>query len=233
MLRVLMVLEDYGELMFLQTVLKKMGFDVDSTQNPRSLRDSLLAMNPDILIMTAYGKKVKGLELAANVRKVRDLPHIILMRGMGQDEVEDEMINGWLQSPVAAQALLDIVARLSNINPQVLQEKFSKLKLTEVEQERARVLKAQDVLGPTLEKSADGKALGNFGVLKDSTLSTSDREARYAKFLDEKPPEKHGFAVKQVQEQVKALRRDEASADSEDLERQRREFVEHLFRKKD
>ena len=229
MLRVLMVLEDYGELMFLQTVLKKIGFDVDAIQNPRSFQDSLLRMNPDILIMTAFGKRVKGLELAKATKKVRDLPKILLLATSEQGREEDIAVNAWLESPLGAVMMLDTIADLCGLSKQVLQEKFHKLKLTEIEQERARVLHVADDGGPSLERSETTR---NFGVMQGSTLSSEDRKSRYAKFLTEPAPDKHGFAVKQVQEQVKALRREESSSNTEDLERERKAFVEHLFKKK-
>jgi DNA-binding response OmpR family regulator len=129
MLRVLMVLEDYGELMFLQTVLKKIGFDVDSTQNPRKFSDSLLSMNPDILLMTAVGKRIKGLELASQVRKQRGHPKIILIRtgALGKESAKDAEIDGWIESPVAAPDLLDKIAELCNLNKQILQDKLLKI----------------------------------------------------------------------------------------------------------
>lgn len=234
MLRVLMVLEDYGELMFLQTVLKKIGFDVDSTQNPRKFSDSLLSMNPDILLMTAVGKRIKGLELASQVRKQRGHPKIILIRtgALGKDSAKDAEIDGWIESPVAAPDLLDKIAELCNLNKQILQDKLLKLRMNEGGEVDARILKLEgEEPGGTLDKSA--QSAGNFGVLKASTMSSVDRQARYNQFLkDNEAPPSAGFGFKDVQEQVKALRKEETETDLADLERERRAFVEHLFKKK-
>lgn len=234
MLRVLMVLEDYGELMFLQTVLKKIGFDVDSTQNPRKFNDSLLAMNPDILLMTAAGKRIRGVELSTQVRKQRGLPKIILIRtgGFSQDSVKDAEIDGWLESPVAAPDLLDKIAELCHLNKQILQDKLLKLRMSETSEEQARVLKLEgEEHGGTLDKSVQSS--GNFGTLKASTMSSNERQSRYNQFLkDNDAPPSAGFGFKDVQEQVKALRKEESQSNLEDLERERRAFVEHLFKKK-
>lgn len=229
-----MVLEDYGELMFLQTVLKKIGFDVDSTQNPRKFSDSLLTMNPDILIMTANGKRIRGLELASQVKKQRGLPKIILIRAgsMTGGAVMDVEIEGWLDSPVAAPDLLDKIAELNGLNKQILQDKLLKLRMSETADEHARVLKLEgEQSGGTLDKSE--QPTGNFGSLKASTLSPDERKARYGQFLkDNSSPPSAGFGFKDVQEQVKALRKEETEEDLADLERERRAFVEHLFKKK-
>ena len=112
MLRVLLVLEDYGELMFLQTVLKKIGFDVDSIQNPRMFADSMLSLNPDVLVMTAYGKRIRGVEMVAGIKKNRGLPKIILIRSatLSKDIYKELDVDVWLDSPVAAPNLLDAIA---------------------------------------------------------------------------------------------------------------------------
>lgn len=229
MLRVLMVLEDYGELMFLQTVLKKIGFDVDAIQNPRSFQESVLRMNPDVLVMTASGKRVRGLDLMPQLKKIRGLPRVLMLHAPGAPPEAVADVDLWREAPLSAANLLKAIAELSQLNEQVLLDKFSKLHLSEEEQERERVLKIENIAEPSLNR---GENAGNFGVLKDSSLNASDRRDRYAKFLEGPPPEKHGFSVKQVQEQVKALRKEEATADNGDLERERRAFVEHLFKKK-
>jgi response regulator RpfG family c-di-GMP phosphodiesterase len=229
MLRVLMVLEDYGELMFLQTVLKKIGFDVDAIQNPRSFQESLLRMNPDVLVMTAHGKRVNGVNLVKTVKKIRGLPKILLLRGPNAIQDPDTEIDMWRETPLGARELLGAIAELCNLDKQMLQEKFQKLHLQEVEQEHARILKINEIAEPSLNKGGD---TGNFGMLKASSMPAEERKQRYDKFLKGEAPEKHGFSVKQVQEQVKALRKEETTEELDELERQRRAFVEHLFKKK-
>jgi|GEM_PF-1288303 len=232
MLRVLMVLEDYGELMFLQTVLKKIGFDVDAIQNPRQFQDSLLTMNPDVLVMTANGKKVKGLEMSRTVKRVRDLPKIILIRSGSLAHEEDLNVDVWLDSPVGAMPLLNAIGDICGLNKEVLADKFVKLRLQEVSDNEARVL-TLDVDPLTQEEmERPSKGAGNFEVLQDSTLSSADRQERYKKFLTAEVPVQVGFSVKQVADQVKSLRRDENPEELAELERQRKAFVEHLFKKK-
>jgi hypothetical protein len=235
-----MVLEDYGELMFLQTVLKKLGFDVDSIQNPRGFNGHVLSMNPDVLVMTALGKKVHGIDLSKGLRRVRGLPRVILLRANGQSEDPSAQVDAWLETPVPALTLLSTIGDLCGLNNQVLAEKFQKLRMQEIEEEKARVLKMIEGDGATLDRGQG--ANGDFGttlppkepppLLTPTTLAPAERSERYKKFLAEPPPKEHGFASRQVVEQVKALRRDESAADLADLERERKLFVEHLFRKK-
>lgn len=231
MLRVLMVLEDYGELMFLQTVLKKIGFDVDAIQNPRSFQDSVLRMNPDVLVMTANGKRVKGYELASGLKRTRGLPHIILIRTSGSAEMADAKIGGWLTSPVGALNLLNMIGDLCGLNKEVLAEKFGKLRLQEqAPGQDARVLSMESEEVEQLNRAE--KPSGNFGALQDSTANVAARKERFKKVLEQERPAHIGFSVKQVQDQVKNLRKDENSDDLAELERQRKAFVEELFKKK-
>ncbi len=234
MLRVLMVLEDYGELMFLQTVLKKIGFDVDAIQNPRNFQDSLLSMNPDVLVMTANGKKVKGIELSHTVKRMRGLPHIILIRGTQIVRDDNTNIDAWLDSPVGAMPLLNAIGDTCGLNKDVLAEKFVKLRLQEVGENEARVLTGDGVEPFALENMERSKVdPGNHEPLTSSTITSEQRNERYKKFLTSDIPVQAGFSVKQVQDQVKDLRRNENAEDLAELERQRKEFVAHLFKKKD
>jgi FixJ family two-component response regulator len=229
MLRVLLVLEDYGELMFLQTVLKKVGFDVDAIQNPRLFSDSLLSFNPEIVVMTAYGKRVKGLELSRTIKHVRGVPHVVLVRGAGQlaDAKPDVT---WIQTPIGATDLLGAIAAAGNLDRDVLNEKFQKLQASELfSEEQARSLKSVE-RGAALPKQ--DQYHGGSGTLVPSTLSHEERTERYKKFLADRPPSEHGFALKEVQQFVKTLRNEERQSDLEDLERERRAFVEHLFKRK-
>lgn len=231
MLRILLALEDYGELMFLQTVLKKIGFDVDSTQNSRKLADMLLAMNPDVLVMTGRGRRIKGIDIVPTIKKTRGHPKIILIRSGGLIKDESLPVEGWLDSPVGAPDLLDKIAELNNLNRQILQEKLLKLRMQEGEADPGRVLKMLDTENPATMARAE-KPAGNFGVLKASTMSSNDRQSRYKKFIDDTEVNPVGFNPKGVQADVKELRNQETSSDLEELERQRRAFVEHLFKKK-
>lgn len=252
MLRILLVLEDYGELMFLQTVLKKIGFDVDSIQNPRSFQDSLLSMNPDVLVMTAQGKRVKGMELCKGVKRVRGVPRLIMLHQGSQTHDDEAMVDGWLTSPVGAVDLLNMVGDLCGLDKAVLSDKFHKLRITENSEDGNRILHihSPDEDG-TLEPSVDTKSgfvpeekpapapkpaakpapTAETMAIAPTTMTANERAQRYKKFTAETPAH-IGFTVKQVQEQIKTLRKIENPEERADLERERKAFVNHLFTKK-
>jgi len=240
-----MVLEDYSEMMFLQTVLKKVGFDVEGIQNTRSFNDHLLNMNPDVLLMTSHGKQVHGFELSKGVKRARGIPHVILVHAAGHKVEADAAVQGYVVSPVNANELLGMISDLCKLDKTLYQEKLAKLHLPELEAEKARVLKINEVAEPLLGKGREGApdptdagdaAPSSVVILAKSTMSDEERAQRYSKFSKQATEFTHikgkGFGLKQVQDHIKALRKEERETDLVDLERERKAFVEHLFRKK-
>ena len=70
------------------------------------------------------------------------------------------------------------------------------------------------------------------GDLAASTMPSQERAQRYQKFLQEQKPAQKGFTIKDVQDKVRELRKHESPENLADLERERKLFVEHLFKKK-
>jgi hypothetical protein len=245
MLRVLMILEDYAELMFLQTVLKKIGFDVEGLQNPALMDASILRLNPDLLIMTAHGKRVNGVHLSRMVKRLKGLPHIILMRAQGGPIDPDPNIEGWVESPVVFPVLLRAISDVCELDYAALDEKFGKLKAKEIEEEKARILSQPSNNEAILDRStgssgefqpaAPAPGPNVFNRMKPTTVDADQRKARYDQFLSEHKGENNLegplFNRKKVHEQVEALRKAQ-SATADELDKERRAFVEQLFKKK-
>src|SRR5580700_5245585 len=105
MLRVLLVLEDYGELVFLQILLSKLGFDVGTVKNPKAMQDSMAKLNPDVVFLTAKGKRVNGTELSAQIKRVQGRPKIVLLAPTPirdrLSKVEIQHAEAVLESPVS------------------------------------------------------------------------------------------------------------------------------------
>lgn len=133
-MRVLLVLDDYNELLYLQTLLKKLGFDVDGIQNDRNFSDTNLAFHPSLVIATAVGKRVNGIAMAEGLNKTKLMPKVILLappilveklKGKTIDNV-DRIIS----SPVQAKEVLLCIAQICSLDPNVLMEKYRRIKKT-------------------------------------------------------------------------------------------------------
>lgn len=164
MLRVLLVIDDYNELIYLQTLLKKLGFDVEGLQNQKKYADLSLAFNPQLLIATARGAKIDGLALAKTVRKNRGFPKVIILRSAGQavlqEELEDAGVDMMLDSPINPKELILALASFGNMDEAALLEKYSKIKgLMPVSRgEGQREPLSEELLGPTRLTKAENQA---------------------------------------------------------------------------
>lgn len=131
MLRVFLVIDDYNELIYLQTLLKKLGFDVEGLQNQKKYSDVSLGFNPQILITTAHGKKVDGLLLAQSIQKHRGLPKILALKTdntYSQEDFDGSGVDMVLDSPVSPQKLIYAIATLGAVDENTLLDKYAKIK---------------------------------------------------------------------------------------------------------
>src|SRR5262249_39052669 len=85
------------------------------------------------------------------LKRKRGIPHTVLLRAASAPDDIDSSVEGWLVSPVAAIDLISMIGDLCGLNKQVLFDKFSKLKLKEIEHEKARILKLGDHQGQSFE----------------------------------------------------------------------------------
>ena len=139
MLRTLLVIDDYGEMVFLQTLLKKVGFDVEGIQSPRAVGDAILNFNPDLIILTANGKRINGVDISEGIKRASGRPRLVLLvpeqlmdRFQG---VQLKNIDAFVGSPIKPAALLQKVAEVGGLDGALLAEKYAKLKSSQVQSE--------------------------------------------------------------------------------------------------
>src|SRR5262249_36377694 len=134
MIRVLLALDDYSELVFNQTMLKKMGFDVVGVQTPHAVSENLLSFGPQVLVVSAHGKKINGIHLTQTIRRPRGFPKIFLVFHSHQassaerKEAEGAVYEVALESPIDPKVLLQNIAEHTNLDAKQLLEKFEKVK---------------------------------------------------------------------------------------------------------
>ncbi len=131
MLRVFLVIDDYNELMHLQTLLKKIGFDVEGLTNQKKYQDVSLGFNPQILVTTSHGKKVDGVLLARNINKRRGMPKILAVKTdekYSATDFEDAGVDLVIDSPISPSKLLIALANLGGVDEAVLIDKYNKMK---------------------------------------------------------------------------------------------------------
>lgn len=231
MLRVLIAVEDYSELLFLQTLLKKIGFDVEGVQNERNFEEARLSLNPEVILVSARGKRLKGLEFAGQYKKIRGFPKIILLYGAtAAPSSESELPPGAdavLESPVNSKSLLSLLAELGDLDSQTLIEKYRKIKASlSAEKVDDLELLRRDTVSEEDAEQFDSKPA------KEKDAASETRNERYKRFLETmEKPEHDGFDRTKVMRFHKKIRASEDVKEVEALEKERQAFVKALFKK--
>lgn len=132
MLRVMLVIDDYNELVYLQTMLKKVGFDVDGIQNQRSFDDHRLSFNPEVILATAMSSGVNGLEMAEKLKRPHGVPKVLLIlpsKLSGKmDQLKLSNVDATITSPINPRRLLEALSSLGGLQKDQLLEKYDKIR---------------------------------------------------------------------------------------------------------
>lgn len=139
--KILLVYEDYTELMTLETAFKKVGFDVIGLSNEYLVGDQIVGFNPDLVVVSGKGGKVNSLGVG---KKLKEMPRwqgktvlIFTSKPQPQDllKIRVDMV---LEAPVPAQRLLQVVAKLLEKDESLLSERFGRA-VSESEEEATRM----------------------------------------------------------------------------------------------
>ena len=230
-------------MMYLQTLLKKLGFDVDSLTNSRKFQDTILGFNPKFIVLTALGKKVNGLEITKSIVKRNSSPRVLLLKSIGQvfskGELSDPKIDKVLESPVN---ILNLLKSICDYDDGLKYEQLS-LKLTNIltsEKETLETPQHVKALASENEKEEVIHIKGGVpsGDIKSSqpaiktNLDWSDRSQKYEKFLQNlknAPVGFGGFPKAKIKDFNKKHRIDNRNEKMEKLDQHKKDFVKALY----
>lgn len=131
MSKVLLCYEDYSEMMTIQSVLKKVGFDVLTISSEFSLSQQILSFNPDIVVGYGRGPKVATVGVG---RRMKEMPRwlgrvvLIFPAGAKPDPADLARIrmDMALEAPLEVTRLIQVLANLTNQDPRLLVERMMK-----------------------------------------------------------------------------------------------------------
>jgi CheY-like chemotaxis protein len=203
MRRILLVVDHYTELIYIQSLLKKIGFSVDGVQSDRGFEEAVLRTNPDLVIFSLRSKRFYGIELLSLIRQT---PKTIVLAPKSVVEVAGSLAElapagRVLETPVQAVELLSALADLGSLDLQGLLAKYSKIR-----------------------SYLPGVAAAE--PLPDRFHSQAREERMKAALAQLQMPTANGYSRKRVQESVKETR---MASPPEDLDEERRQFVKKLF----
>jgi hypothetical protein len=129
--KVLLVYEDYSELMAIESLLKRVGFDVIGVTSEYSMTEQVLAFNPDLVVGAGRGGKVSAIGVGKRLKEMtrwhgksvlifqpnfKPAPHELM-------RIRVDMV---LEAPVLNSRLVQVVGRLLGHDDSVLQERLSR-----------------------------------------------------------------------------------------------------------
>ncbi|MNJ94620.1 hypothetical protein D3C87_123220 [compost metagenome] len=129
--KILLVFEDYGELMGVESSLKRVGFDVLGISNEYSLSEQVLSFNPEVVIGSGRGGKVNSIGVGKRLKEMtRWQGKSVLLfppnfKPSPQDliKIRVDMI---LESPVPPLRMVQVLAKLLGHDEAVLLERLNK-----------------------------------------------------------------------------------------------------------
>ena len=129
----MLVIDDYKELVALENLLRRLGFDVLSLGKDILVPDALVRFHPEIVIATAKGRAVDGLKVAARVKKQAPSPRVALAYTAGTapnlTEENKRVVDGLIAVPIQPASAIKLIAQLTGLEVAPLLEKFQKFTL--------------------------------------------------------------------------------------------------------
>ena len=216
MQRILIAIEDFNELVFCETILKKVGFNTQSYQTDLALYEAILGFNPDLLIMSAVGNRVNGIAYLAKLKtKNKNLP-VILVGQRNRLNVSDRQIVALLEPPLSPRILLEVISTLFDLDEEALVSKYEKSS------------EYREVKEKSIHIKGDSGERDHFRKFREN----KERSNRYKKLATAtKLPPFVGVSKNLVQDQVKDFRRGEDSDEIHRIDEERRMFAIELARR--
>lgn len=131
MSKILLVYDDFAELNATELSLKKCGFDVIGLTNEYTVKDQIVAFNPEILVGFGNTQRVNSLSVG---KKLKDMNRwtgkSVLIFPKGYELAAEELIrmrmDMLLESPISVIRLIQIICKLLKMDEKQVIEKLAK-----------------------------------------------------------------------------------------------------------
>lgn len=197
MRKILLVIDDFNELVGLETLFRRLGFDVLSIGRESLVAETVLGFPPDLTIATGRGRNVDGLNLAPKLRFGSTQPKlVVLLPNRGDEKLSQDPgllyadVDAVIETPFEPRSALKVVSRLLGLPAGPLLEKYSKIVSARLfEPDELRIIKHQEAAVPPILVAGSGESLKTLRSGSDDATSlikpVSARERRYQKFLEQ------------------------------------------------
>ncbi len=243
MRRILLLLEEYNELVFIETFLRKIGFDVLGIQKPGKLDSSILSFNPSMIFISGKSKQIPALQIAKGLKekfKEKSPQIIFLYSGKPPEwsESENLPVDGFLNSPIDPVKVIQLLSEKVGLDQEKLIEKYDKMVVAR-ENQIAREQSDKDVsiISYKDDQSDRIDVKGSVETENQSTMlkDVKPRGDHYKKFLDQQPKVDTkktlpAAAMRKAAKELSASNKD-GDPSEEDRRQATEEFLKALFKK--
>lgn len=135
----MLVIDDFNELEFLESLLRRLGFDVLSLNKDLSVPSAILGFFPDLVMAQAKSRAVDGITLSQKVRKLAPQARMVLLHPGGLPPREADVknwVDAFLEIPVEPSKLIAMLAQLGSLDENVLQEKLNRFASSKMSEEK-------------------------------------------------------------------------------------------------
>ncbi|MCM2282222.1 MAG: hypothetical protein NDI61_10285 [Bdellovibrionaceae bacterium] len=241
MTKIMLVIDDYNEMVFIETLLKRMGFDVLSLSKDSNLGDALVGFFPSLVMAMYKRPTVDGIKVSIHVKRQVGNAKVVLLYPQGSvpklSAEQKSKIDALIEVPIQPQDTLLIIAQLLKLDGTALIEKYDKLsKARQFSRENEmKVLKDEGSKKTTPPIVISGPA-GGFGggQGRPADAPKTEREKKYDAFLAKMnepvetviPHERIAKAEKELAEAAKSEEKELA-----EINEQKKEFVRAMMKK--
>jgi hypothetical protein len=241
MQKLLLVIDDFSELMTLETLFRRLGFDVLTLGKDLLVTDALLRFHPDLVIASQRGRSVDGLKLAMRVKKLTPAPKVAILHTQGSvptlDPSQRRAVDAMLESPLRERQIIGIMGQLAGVDVQSLLEKYEKIEGANLST-KEHMVHVHDQSDPAVKPAGDQ----GFDPKKTPGVSPrlrTERSNKYDKFLgDHAEPVDGVVSADQLHKAMKKLGKNVAAdpvvkEQVADIDEERQAFAKALFEQAD
>ena len=234
----------------MESLFRRLGFDVLSLGREASVPEAILGFPPDLTVATGRGRNVDGLNLATKLRYGTSRSKLVVLVAAGSLAGKKQPdVDAVIDTPFEPKVALKIVCDLLALDADVIIEKYEKIVSARLfEPQELKIIKHP--LEPNrsihiTSSDSNQKSVKNLGSSGQNVLemeiefrrAPTARELRYSKFLDDKAEEELPpmASLDAMRDARKLLQKTESEASMEELQRaalhtrEKREFVRAML----
>ena len=196
MRKIMLVMDDFQDLVSMENLLRRLGFDVLSLGKEVLVNDALLRFTPDLVIASFNSRGVDGLRIAQRLKRSIATVRIALTYGANTPPVltveAQSLVDALISLPVQPTTVIKVVSQLLNVESAPLVAKYQKLTANRMMDPLSAAIGGGDGSTGNVEVKGDA-TLGRTAEWVRSALDPdgdrTERSERYDQFLEKNNPE--------------------------------------------